>query len=209
MENNPSTHQEMQQEMTIGRWMFNPFIRIAGTRSLAIGLVGIVAAGLAAADAGIRFDGLLDMHAGNEVALWVPVVEGLVNWAVFTLLLLLVALLFGRSNVRLVDVAATQAMARILLLPVAAICALPWILDAFDGLAASLLSGQLAGLSWMGLAVGAVVTLAGMVWMVALMWKAFSISCNMKGGRAIALFIRAVLLGEAGDRLSDKVCPVA
>ena len=130
MENSPSTNQEMQQEMTIGRWMFNPFIRIAGTRSLAIGLVGIVAAGLAAGGAGIRFDGLLDMHAGNEVALWVPVVEGLVNWAVFTLLLLLVALLFGRSNVRLVDVAATQAMARILLLPVAAICALPWILDA-------------------------------------------------------------------------------
>ena len=194
MENSPSTNQEMQQEMTIGRWLFNPFIRIAGTRSLAIGLVGIVAAGLAAAGAGIRFDGLLDMHAGNEVALWVPVVDGLVNWVVFTLL---VALLFGRSNVRLVDVAATQAMARIPLLPVAAICALPWILDAFDGLAASLLSGQLAGLSWMGLAVGAVVTLAGMVWMVALMWKAFSISCNMKGGRAIALFILAVLLGEA------------
>ena len=197
MENSPSTNQEMQQEMTIGRWMFNPFIRIAGTRSLAIGLAGIVAAGLAAAGAGIRFDGLLDVHAGNQVALWVPVVDGLVNWVVFTLLLLLVALLFSRSAVRLVDIAGTQAMARIPLLPVAAICALPWIRDAFDGLAAALLGGELAGLSWTGLIVGAVVTLAGVVWMVALMWKAFSISCNMKGGRAIALFILAVLLGEA------------
>ena len=130
MENSPSTNQEMQQEMTIVRWMFNPFIRIAGTRSLAIGLVGIVAAGLAAGGAGIRFDGLLDLHAGNEVALWVPVMDGLVNWVVFTLLLLLVALLFSRSAVRLVDIAGTQAMARIPLLPVAAICALPWIRDA-------------------------------------------------------------------------------
>ncbi len=196
MQNNPSAHQAMQQEMTTGRWMFNPFVRIAGIRSLVIGLAGIVAAGLVAAGAGIRFDGLLDVHAGNEVALWVPVVEGMVNWVVFTLLLMVVALLFSKSAVRLVDIAGTQAMARIPLLPVAAICALPWIRDAFDGLAAALLSGQPDGIPWMGVAVGAVVTLAGVVWMVALMWKAFSISCNMKGGRAIALFILAVLIGE-------------
>ena len=193
MENSPSAH----QEMTVGRWMFNPFVRIAGARSLAIGLVGIVAAGLAAAGAGIHFDGLLDVHGGNEVALWVPVVEGLVNWSVFTLLLLLVALLFSKSAVRLIDIAGTQAMARMPLLLVAAICNLPLIQDAFDGVAAAVISGQLAGLPWGALATGILVTLAGVVWMVALMWKAFSISCNMRGGRAIALFILAVLIGEA------------
>ena len=66
-----------------------------------------------------------------------------------------------------------------------------------DGPAAALLGGELEGISLTGLIVGAVVTLAGVVWMVALMWKAFSISCNMKGGRAIALFILAVLIAEA------------
>ena len=197
MENSPSAHQGMRQEMTIVRWMFNPFVRIAGPRSLIIGLAGIVAAGVAAAGAGIHFDGLLDVHAGNEVALWVPVVEGLVNWAVFTLLLMVVALLFSKSAVRLIDIAGTQAMARMPLLLVAAICNLPLIQDAFDGVAAAVISGQLAGLPWGALATGILVTLAGVVWMVALMWKAFSVSCNMKGGRAIALFILAVLLGEA------------
>lgn len=186
----------MQPEMTIVRWMFNPFVRIAGIRSLAIGLAGIVAAGMAAAGAGMRFDGLLDVHAGNEVGPWVPVAEGLVNWAVFTALLLVVALLFSKSTVRLVDIAGTQAMARMPLLLVAAICGLPWIREAFDELAISLMSGQPTGIPWMGVAVGAVVTLAGVVWMVALMWKAFSVSCNMKGGPAIALFILAVLIGE-------------
>ena len=186
----------MQPEMTIVRWMFNPFVRIAGIRSLAIGLAGIVAAGVAAAGAGIRFDGLLDVHAGNEVTLWAPVVEGLVNWGVFTLLLVVVALLFSKSAVRLVDIAGTQAMARLPLLLVAAICALPWIREAFDELAISLMSGQPTGIPWMGVVVGAMVTLAGVVWMVALMWKAFSVSCNMKGGRAIALFVLAVLIGE-------------
>ena len=197
MENSSSTHQEMQQEMTIGRWLFNPFVRIAGARSLIVGLAGIVVAGLAAAGAGIRFDGLLDVHAGNEVALWMPVVEGLVNWAVFTLLLVVVALLFSKSAVRLVDVAGTQAMARMPLLLVAAICNLPLIQDAFDRMAAVLLGIELEGNTLTGLFAGILVTLGGVVWMVALMWKAFSVSCNMRGGRAIALFVLAVLLGEA------------
>lgn len=187
----------MQQEMTIGRWLFNPFVRIAGARSLIVGLAGIVVAGLAAAGAGIRFDGLLDVHAGNEVALWVPVVEGLVNWAVFTLLLLVVALLFSKSAVRPIDVAGTQAMARMPLLLAAAICNLPLIQDAFDRMAAVLLGFELEGNTLTGLVAGILVTLGGVVWMVALMWKAFSVSCNMRGGRAIALFILAVLLGEA------------
>ena len=197
MENSPSTHQEMHQEMTIGRWLFNPFVRIAGARSLIVGLAGIVVAGLAAAGAGIRFDGLLDVHAGNEVALWMPVVEGLVNWAVFTLLLVVVALLFSKSAVRLIDIAGAQAMARMPLLLAAAICNLPLIQDAFDGMAAVLLGGELDGNTLTGLVAGILVTLGGVVWMVALMWKAFSVSCNMRGGRAIALFILAVLLGEA------------
>ena len=205
MENSPSTHQEMQQEMTIGRWLFNPFVRIAGARSLIIGLAGIVVAGLAAAGAGIRFDGLLDVHAGNEVALWMPVVEGLVNWAVFTLLLVVVALLFSKSAVRLIDVAGTQAMARMPLLLVAAICNLPLIQDAFDRMAAVLLGFELEGNTLTGLVAGIVVTVGGVVWMVALMWKAFSVSCNMRGGPAIALFILAVLLGEAATLYLTRI----
>lgn len=193
MENSLSTH----QEMTIGRWLFNPFVRISGARSLTIGLAGIVVAGLAAAGAGIHFDGLLDVHAGNEVALWMPVVEGLMNWAVFTLLLVVVALLFSKSAVRLIDIAGTQAMARMPLLLVAVICNLPWIREAFDRLAGVLLGGELDGDALTGLAAGILVMLAGVIWMVNLMWKAFSISCNMKGGRAVAFFILAVLLGEA------------
>lgn len=195
----------MQQEMTIGRWLFNPFVRIAGARSLIIGLAGIVVAGLAAAGAGIRFDGLLDVHAGNEVALWMPVVEGLVNWAVFTLLLVVVALLFSKSAVRLIDVAGTQAMARMPLLLVAAICNLPLIQDAFDRMAAVLLGFELEGNTLTGLVAGIVVTVGGVVWMVALMWKAFSVSCNMRGGPAIALFILAVLLGEAATLYLTRI----
>ena len=57
----------IQEQMTLARWLFNPFIRVAGTKSLVGGLVAIGAGGLAAAAAGIRFDGLLDMHFVRSV----------------------------------------------------------------------------------------------------------------------------------------------
>lgn len=192
MESNPT----MQQEMTISRWMFNPFIRIAGMPALTIGIVLIVASGLVASAGGIHFDGLLDVHAGRTVLLWVPVAEGLVNWIVITALLTPAALLFGRSAVRLVDIAGTQAMARGPLLLAVSIFTLPWIRNAFDELTASVKSGQLSGFPGMEVIIGSLVILACIIWMVALMWNAFSISCNMKGGRAITLFIVAVLVGE-------------
>lgn len=193
MESSPS----IQQEMTLSQWMFNPFIRIAGTQSLAIGLAFIVAGGLVAAAGGIRFDGLLDAHVGRTFPLWVPVVEGLANWLVITTLLSVAALLFSRSTVRLVDIAGTQAMARAPLLPAAAICTLPWIRSAFDRLASSMNSDHFTGFPEMGVIVGGLVMVAGIIWMVALMWKGFSISCNMKGGRAVIIFIVALLIGEA------------
>ena len=34
------------------------------------------------------------------------------------------------------------------------------------------------------------------IWMIWLMWKAFSVSCNQRGGRAVAIFVMVVLAGE-------------
>jgi hypothetical protein len=38
--------------------------------------------------------------------------------------------------------------------------------------------------------------LACTVWMVALMWKSFSHCCNVRGGKAVATFVIALLLAE-------------
>ncbi len=51
-------------EMTTARWLFNPFLRIAGGQALAIGLAGVVATGLAAVAAGMHSPGLLDFNPG-------------------------------------------------------------------------------------------------------------------------------------------------
>lgn len=39
--------------------------------------------------------------------------------------------------------------------------------------------------------------LALLVWIVALMWKSYSVSCNVRGGKAVASFVLGILIAEA------------
>ena len=184
-----------QQEMTLARWLFNPFVRIGGWTSLAAGLAGIVAAGLAAAAAGIRFDGLLDLHFVGSVPTYLPIAEGLINWIAIVAVSALIARLFGGgSNVRLLDVAGTLALARAPLVLAALICTVPWIRDSLD-YDVILQSPNLISLV-AGMLVGVLAILACFAWSIVLMWKAFSITANMKGGRGAAFFIAALAAGE-------------
>ena len=184
-----------QQEMTLARWLFNPFVRIGGWTSLAAGLAGIVAAGFAAAAAGIRFDGLLDLHFVGSVPAYLPIAEGLINWISIVAVSALIARLFGGgSSVRLLDVAGTLALARAPLVLAALICTVPWIRDSLD-YDVILLSPSLISLV-AGMLVGVLAILACFAWMIVLMWKAFSITANMKGGRGAAFFIAALAAGE-------------
>ena len=45
-------------------------------------------------------------------------------------------------------------------------------------------------------AVSAIVSLVMIVWMVALMYRAFSVSCNVVGKTAVSVFIISLLVGE-------------
>lgn len=189
----------IQERMTVARWLFNPFIRIAGTTSLIGGLVAIGAGGLAAAAAGIRLDGLLDMHFVQSVPVWVPILEGLLNWIAISVLFALIARFFGGGRgVRLVDIAGTQALARAPLVPAAAVCTLPWIRNSLAELSA--LQNYDFAAADTGVLLASLVMLAGIVWTVVLMWNAFSVSCNIKGGRSIALFAVALVIGELATK---------
>ncbi len=186
-------------EMNVARWLFNPFIRIAGGQALAIGLTVIVASGLVAAAGGVHFDGLLDFHPGYRVSFWVPVVEGLVNWSVISVLLVLVSLLVAPRTVRLVDIAGTQALARAPLLLAALACVPAPVRDANAEAVAAVVDGRMVTPTVATLVAG---LLAGTcaIWMVWLMWKAFSVSCNQRGGRAVAIFVAAIIAGETATK---------
>lgn len=185
-----------RQEITLARWLFNPFVRIGGWASLAAGLAGIVAAGLVAAAAELRFDGLLDMSPMGNVPTYLPIVEGLINWIVIVAVSALIARFFGGgSKVRLLDVAGTLALARAPLLLAASIGTLPWIRDAYEEALTAGTSLQLLTIT-SGLLVAWLAILACFAWSIVLMWKAFSTTGNMKGGRGAAFYIAALAAGE-------------
>ena len=183
------------REMTIARWLFNPFIRIAGGQALAVGLTAIVLSGLAAAAGGVHFDGLLDFHPGFSGSYWVPVVEGLVNWSVIAVLLVLASLLVAPRTVRVVDIAGTQALARFPLLLAALACVPAAVRDGNAELVAAAVEGRMVTPTAASLVAGLHAS-ACAIWMVWLMWKAFAVSCNQRGGRAVAIFVAAVIVGE-------------
>lgn len=187
------------REMTVARWLFNPFIRIAGGQALAVGLTVIVASGLAAAAGGVHFDGLLDFHPGYRVSFWVPIVEGLVNWSAITVLLVLVSFLVAPRTVRVVDIAGTQALARFPLLLAALACVPGPVREANDELVAAAVEGRMATPPAASVVAGLFVSSCAM-WMVWLMWKAFAVSCNQRGWQAVAIFVAAVFAGEVATK---------
>ena len=186
-------------EMTLARWLFNPFIRIAGGQALAIGLSVIVVSGLAAAAGGVHFDGLIDFHPGYRSPYWVPVAEGFLNWSVITGLLVLLSFLVAPPTVRVVDIAGTQALARWPLLLAALAHVPPAVRRGNEELVAGAVEGRLVMPSMASVVVGLLAVVCG-IWMVWLMWKAFAVSCNQRGGRAVAIFVAAVLAGEVATK---------
>ena len=197
-------HQEtaragLPREMTAAGWLFNPFVRIGGEQALAFGSSIIVVGGLVAGAADVHFDGLLDFHPGYSVSFWVPVVEGLVNWSVISVLLALVALLVAPRTVRLIDVVGTQALARVPLLPAALACLPAPVRDGNAELASAAADGRIATLTTATLVAGLLAS-ACVIWMVWLMWKAFAVSCNQRGVRGVAIFMAAVIAGEVATK---------
>ena len=189
-----------QGDMSVAQWLFNPFVRLAGAPALGLGLTIVVATGVVAAMAGVHLDGLLDFHPGFAVPLWVPVVEGLVNWSVFTLLVWPVSLMIAARAVRLVDIAGTQALARFPLLLSALVCLPPGVRNAHEEAVAAVTQGRLPlPQGWEPVVAGFHIT-ACVIWMVWLMWKAFSLCCNQRGVRTVTVFVVIVLAGEVATK---------
>ena len=170
---------------TLKAWLFNPFHYIAGGRALAIGLPIMLAASLIGATRNIHFGGVLDLHYGPPAPVWIFISESLINWLVMGALLFFGGKLISRSAIRLLDVFGTQALARTPI-SIALLCLLLWSLPGFQVL--------LPGLAVFIL--GAILDLLLTIWMVLLMYRACAVSCKVSGGKAIGLFIVAIILGE-------------
>lgn len=185
----------------LSQWLFNPFRFIAGFKALLLGLAIILISAFVGSFGNTHFDGVLDVHIGFEAPLWFFFAEGLIDWICMVIPLFFFGLIVSRSSFRMIDVFGTQALARWPYLITAAVL----FPDANRKVIVYLMSkltqtAPVAAINYVDVFVFAfamLLTILMVIWMVALMYRAYAVSCNIKGARAIITFIVSLIGAEA------------
>ena len=185
--------------------LFDPFAHITGPQTLFIGLVAILLAGFVGSLSNTHFDGVLDTHTGALAPLWFFLSEGIVDWLFLGVVLLIFGKLISKTPFRTVDLLGTQALARwptiflsLVTLPKAFQRFGKYLVEQFQR------EGQIEFNTADAIIFFAVVaaTIPFLCWIVWLMYKSYSVSCNLKGGKAVGTFIPAIILAEVLSKLA-------
>jgi hypothetical protein len=189
--------------------LFNPFFYIAGVQALALGLIAIALTAVIGYFAHAHFDGVLDTRLGTVAPLWLFFAEGLIDWLSLSIVLWAAGKTISRTRFRAVDVFGTQALARWPMIFIA-LLTLP---AAFHNFSNELLADIQSGTPHIDMTKAALVLLfvfamlPFLAWTLRLMYKGFSIACNVSGGKAIGTFIVGLLIAEIISKLF--IAPVA
>ena len=169
----------------------NPFEYIAGWQALAVGVAAMLVKSAAACLTGQSFDGVMHITYA-DVTFWQTLAQQLVCWLIFATLLYAAARIFSHSRVRALDIYGTNLFARIPILPM--------LLTVFligRDLTAALMSSdviEVAAANSGRLLIVGVIDIVLVAWYYVWSYKAFSVSSNLKGGRAVAIFVVCCLI---------------
>ena len=164
------------------KWFINPFERIAGWQALIIGVAVMALTAVIGKLNQVAFDGVLDVHVGATFNLSASFIMQAVNFLALFLTMWLAGVCFSKTKLRAIDVAGTMALAR-----------MPMLLLAFVGFL-PVVPKILLNVS--SLIIFTLICIPFVVWMIALMYNAYSVSCHLKGSRAVVSFIGALLVAE-------------
>ncbi len=194
-----------ESERNLATLLFNPFRWIAGWQALLVGVAAILAAGWIGSIGHVHFDGVLDVHLGKGLPLWLFLAEGIVDWLVLAVVLAVVGRIASTTRFRVIDIVGTQALARCPTLFSAIILLAP----GFQRYASHLMElmrhqGTTVSLQPSDSAVyfsAIAAMLLILVWTVALMYRSYVVSCNLRGAKAAITFIGGVLLAELFSKI--------
>lgn len=187
-------------------WLFNPFVYIAGAQALGLGLAAILAAGLIGSISNTHFDGVLDTHTGMSAPIWFFLAAGFIDWLCLAIVLLVFGKIISKTAFRTIDLCGTQALARWPMLFVSLVTLLPAVQRFGNELVVQMTN---PGTHIAFNSADAVIFFAStalllvlICWEVYLMYKSYSVSCNVKGGIAIGTFIAGLLLAEILSKIA-------
>ncbi len=175
----------------MNKWLFNPFLYLADVKALLYGWIAMIVTAIIGLASYTHFDGVIDVHtASKSYSIGYHLLEQLVDWSCATLIFWGAGALVSKSAVRVIDIAGTMAFARI-----------PMIFAAIAGFGIKV-PGQLKTVDELVNAITPLVIISSLfslvflIWMVALMYNAFRVSTNLKGGKATVVFIVSLLFSE-------------
>lgn len=211
MSTSAATPAAVSRSRLILQALFSPFVRVAGGTALGLGVGMILLTGGLGHLSGIHFDGVLDAHAGRGVPLWVSLAEGVVNWLTLGVVFLIAGRVISRSAFRSIDLLGTQALARWPMVFISLVCFAPGfqrftrlLVEALPVLTATPEKFVLPeGAMGDALVFGGItlVMLLCNVWMIALMWKSFSLCCHVRTGKAVVAFIIGLFIAEMASKV--------
>lgn len=187
----------MEKQLTFSKILQNPFIRIAGAPALFIGLGGILMCSLSFWLTDFHFQGLLHLGAAPVKSFILTLCTHLVIWSIPALLFYFSGLFLSHSKIRIIDVLGTTAFAQIPFIGIGVFGFFPSV--------QKIMHIELADITpeWLsdtGVQTGLILTLVAtlfLVWGLIWMFKAFKISCNLKGTRLGIAYTLCLLLGDA------------
>lgn len=162
----------------------NPFKYIAGGKALIWGLTAMLITAFTARYSNARFDGAIDMHVAPGGTWTLHLLEPLIDWACVVFTFFLAGRIVSASRVRLIDIAGTTALSRAPLILVALVTFLQR--DEVKSI------NDLTAAFW----IVALISLGAIVWMVILLYHAFTVSANLKGTKAAVSFTIALIAAE-------------
>ena len=176
----------------------NPFVYYSGGVTLTVGLTGMALMVAVAAVTGQTFRGILSYGIG-DLSCWRLAGQLLAGWILFSALLYAAARIFSTSQIRLIDIAGNQALAKL--------TGLPLLLFAFVYPSRQLLQEaerfqqmSLAGMQNLmpssGMILTGLLAIVVLVWFFVWSYRGFSIAANLRGWKAAGIYVGCYLLAE-------------
>jgi hypothetical protein len=194
----------------------NPFQFIAGANALLIGILIIILASVVGYTVNCRFDGLIDVHSGlleYRASYLVFITEGLGNWLVLAFILTLSARIVTKSKYRIIDIFGTTALARYPYFFIPLFYLIPGFNRYSQYITAKYIPNTTAVTIYPAdlplFIIGIVCIIFLSIYSIILMYRAFSVSCNASGTKAIWYFIIVCVVVEILTKLLSYCVSIA
>jgi hypothetical protein len=181
------------------RLLLNPFEKIAGWKSFLIGFAIMLASGIIAFFSRTHYDGLLNLHTGASSPVYIHLLEPVISISVVSVWFIIFALIWGKSNIRMIDIIGTQFFAFIPMFPLSFIGFLK-IMDQVNSQIQNIVAhpGQPFDLNLTAFAFFILImllTLALTVWSAIWIFNGYKTASNLPGKILIPVYISGLLIG--------------